>query len=190
MFLSHASPPPRQMSTSPTPPIEVTAMVLVTHLQATHEWYTLFFFCVDIQTGPHSLSLARTCIHLLTSSPTSTLLQTTHSTKQQVIQQQTQTPASMFSTYPGQVVVDHPVKVPIEHRFDPYVDNGGYVPSFLVHAASSNEHSKTQKRRWQTNASWLTSLGIFTRSKAVSDTLLFELFFETDHARLTRVYSI
>jgi 20S proteasome subunit beta 6 len=31
----------------------------------------------------------------------------------------------MFSTYPGQVVVDHPVKVPIEHRFDPYVDNGG-----------------------------------------------------------------
>jgi hypothetical protein len=36
----------------------------------------------------------------------------------------------MFSTYPGQVVVDHPVKVPIEHRFDPYVDNGGYVFSF------------------------------------------------------------
>lgn len=104
----------------------VTAMVLVTHLQATHEWHTLFFFCVDIQTGPHSLTHSLALVHISTSSLFN-LDSTANYTfnKQQLIQQQTQTPASMFSTYPGQVVVDHPVKVPIEHRFDPYVDNGG-----------------------------------------------------------------
>lgn len=123
------SPPP---NVHVTLNVKVTAMVLVTHPKATHEWHTPFFFLLERLSKGTSLSTGcslAAVTHLFPFQHQHQLYHKTHSTTttttQHHLSTQTHTPRAMFSTYPGQVVVDHPVKVPIEHRFDPYVDNGG-----------------------------------------------------------------